>query len=139
MKNSSNINAATNQQFTATVAAGYKVVVTKNNGCAKTSPEVNVTKSCKLSSEVPDAGAISIYPNPSSGKFILRFNNEESQTATIEVLNSLGQLIMIEKAKAENSVFLKEVSFNNATPDGIYFIRVTLAERIYSAQIILQQ
>ncbi|MBK9731680.1 MAG: T9SS type A sorting domain-containing protein [Chitinophagaceae bacterium] len=138
-KNGSKINGATNQNFTATTAAGYKVVVTKNNGCTKTSPQVTVTKSCKLSGEKQSTDGISIYPNPSNGKFTVRFTNDENETATIEVLNALGQQMLFEKTTSGYGQFPKEITFNNQTPDGIYFVRLTTTQRTYTTQVILQQ
>lgn len=138
-KNGSKINGATNQQFTATVAAGYKVIVTKANGCEKTSPEIVVTKSCKLSGETGDNNAVSVYPNPSGGKFIVRFMNEENQTVTLEVMNALGQVMMIENIVAANGEFLKQIAFDKEATDGLYFVRVTTQQGIYTSRIILQQ
>lgn len=138
-KNGSKINGATNQEFTATVAANYKVVVTKINGCTKTSPETIVSKSCKLLDKTETINAISIYPNPSKGKFVIRLKEEGYETATIALMNAIGQRMMTEKTISINGCFLKEILFNNDTPDGIYFLTVTTGQHIYSAEIVLQR
>ena len=138
-KNGSKITGATNQQFTATVAAGYKVVVTKANGCTKTSPETLVTKSCKLSDEKENINALSVYPNPSGGRFMIRLEGKGDETATIEVMNAIGQQMMMEKVTVINGGLLKEISFTKETPAGVYLIRVITTHRTYSSQIVLQR
>jgi chitodextrinase len=74
------------------------------------------------------ANAISIYPNPSNGVFNISFA-KAANTATLEVVNAVGQVI--------ETLKLKDVSANDThpidlsrQPSGIYFVRIVADEAI---------
>ena len=72
------ISGATSTTYTAIAAGTYKVNVTKNNGCSKTSHGVVVTVPCR---ELQAAGSaatrydddVLITPNPNNGQFVVSY------------------------------------------------------------------
>ncbi len=63
-----------------------------------------------------NSNIISIFPNPSSGKFNLR---SDTEVLSVEVLNSLGQTIYYEKIHSPGA----EIDLSTFTK-GVYFIRL---------------
>ncbi len=108
------ISGATKQSFTPEQNGIYAVEITQN-ACVDTS-------SCYTVSTVGIAKNslgkdITIHPNPTSGKIFIR-SAILTQKARIEVLNTLGQVVM-QQERATKPLDLS--SLNN----GLYFIRIT--------------
>jgi len=143
LKGGNNVSGATNQTYTATKKATYKVIVTNSSGCSKTSAGVKVTKSCKESSAGSDLSnaEMNIYPNPTTGKFTidLEFNSEEYAEADIQVFNMTGQVVSDETTIVANGVLQKEIQLSDAAADGTYLVKVTVNDHVYSAQINYQK
>ncbi|HYV92290.1 MAG TPA: T9SS type A sorting domain-containing protein [Chitinophagales bacterium] len=150
-KGSGDIPGETNQTYTATTKGTYKVVVTNSNGCSKTSAGVKVTKSCRI--EESTGNEISsveflLYPNPTGGHFTLNLkgygegieeNEEANEPATIEVIDLLGQIIYSKNISVMHDELKKEISLDNPLPDGMYLVRVTLNDQVYSRQLLYQK
>lgn len=76
--------------------------------------------------------AFSVFPNPSSGTFKIKFNNALDQTNKyIEIYNSLGQKVF---ASSQNSDVEITVQMRNQ-PEGIYFISVKAGDQMYKQKI----
>ncbi|MBI3510187.1 MAG: T9SS type A sorting domain-containing protein [Bacteroidetes bacterium] len=73
-----------------------------------------------------------IFPNPSNGNFILQ--NNFTGKYDLSIFNSLGQEILRNENLNENNF---EIDLS-ADEDGIYFIRITNRENIFSQKIIIQ-
>jgi hypothetical protein len=108
------IPGAINQNFTANLDGNYAVEVTLN-GCVDTS-------ACVLLSTASlgnlNADLISIYPNPSSGQYIVSGVQAGSQIA---VYSASGQLIL-RKSIHNSSDF--EINISNVE-SGIYFLEIS--------------
>ncbi len=50
-------------------------------------------------------GVLSIYPNPNNGEFSLKFNTQKTNNYTIEIRNTLGQLVYQESLKGFNGEY----------------------------------
>lgn len=76
---------------------------------------------------------INVYPNPSSGKFIIEFPGL-SQQMDIKIYNMLGEKVYSSpKAYTANTI----IDISNQ-PNGIYFVRFHDGTKIYNQKIILQ-
>ena len=144
MKGSSNISGATNSSYTATTKGNYKVVVT-SSGCSKTSPGVTVTKSCRMEDESSDdetiAGVLNIYPNPTTGIFVvdLNLNANLDEKVTIQLYNSIGQLIQEEVASTGAGKLNKESHLASEVPGGLYLVRILAGDELFTKQLIIQR
>jgi hypothetical protein len=76
-------------------------------------------------------GRISVYPNPSTGKFTLSSDNNLSG---IEVFNMSGKRIYSDFILAKAS---KEVDLSKY-PKGIYFIKVYKGTKSYNRKVVIQ-
>jgi len=79
---------------------------------------------------VPEAGidninrsdnSLKVYPNPSSGLFVLSFNQPDTQTK-IEIYNILGEKVFDDVINQSQKQYRLNMS---SQPNGIYFYRVT--------------
>jgi hypothetical protein len=77
--------------------------------------------------------AIKLFPNPSTGIINLDFNND-LQDKTIEVYNVLGSLIFSLKTKNNKEIILLE---NQA--EGLYLMKISVGNEIYSQRIIINK
>ncbi len=66
-----------------------------------------------------------IYPNPTSGQLIIHNPNNNSESAVLNVMNSMGQVVMsntITNFTGTHYVDLSELS------NGLYFVEITTGE-----------
>ncbi len=78
---------------------------------------INVS-ACTGINEVDDINALTIYPNPANEILNVELENL-NETATVSIINALGEIIFIEKATANNTTLNTSNLIN-----GIYFIKV---------------
>jgi predicted esterase len=142
-RNEVNINGAVSQTYTATATGTFKVVVTNQNGCSKKSSGVNVTQSCKVVPRNADVSnpALSVYPNPASGPFIIRLNIYEAadRAVSIQLINAIGQTVLAERAQLSNGMLEKELLIDQSLAEGLYLVRVVTADRVYTGQVVLRK
>lgn len=134
-KDGSKVNGATAQNYSATMAGVYKVVVTKKNGCKKTSPAVTVIKTCRFITpgQVKPNEMLTVYPNPSDGDFMISVPFSQcnipatigGMVASIRLMNSLGQTVYEEIIAPENEVLTTSIPAE-ALPNGSYVLQVLI-------------
>jgi hypothetical protein len=105
------LGGSSSQSYTAPSAGSYAVFVTKN-GCKDTSVCNNVTIT-GIEDESSTQSGFNIYPNPSNGDFTI----EQSENATIQILNNAGQTV-IQIPSTEKSYKVSGLS------EGMYFVRI---------------
>lgn len=82
-------------------------------------PSYNAANGCALITSVKEKNefeGISVYPNPTSGKFQLKFNNQK--IVLLEITDVLGKIIL--KKQLEKETTNIDLS---AHPNGIYFVK----------------
>lgn len=106
--------------------------------------KINVTGSSGIGDFEPGIEKISIFPNPTSGKFTLQINASDSfagswsgndQQTRLEIFNILGEKIVDIPgiiSQASNEIDLSSVQ------NGIYFIRINDRKKIYTETLIKQ-
>ena len=80
--------------------------------------------------ELSNEGGFEVYPNPSTGVFILESKNKIS---SIKVYNLLGEKIYNEELKETTTT-----TINLNAPPGVYFVEVTTAKGIQRKRIVMQ-
>jgi|GEM_PF-1400386 len=79
--------------------------------------------------------AVSAYPNPSNGNFMLEFTSAEINDLDIQVFNNLGQSVYNEKLERFSGDYRKGIDLN-LVPAGVYHLRITNGERAYFQKLI---
>jgi hypothetical protein len=122
--NAADIPGATNQSYTVTQSGLYTVIVADSSGCQNSSSLEVVLSGIE---DITIAGNISIYPNPSSGCFIVECSDGfMAGDVSIDVTNTLGQNIFssIEsRPVGANTGWRKEIDLSNMER-GVYFIEI---------------
>jgi len=115
------IAGATFLNYTATMGGNYKVQVTNNNGCSKTSAGVVVSVPCREGeiTSLKNNLDFSVYPNPNPGEFTIRFSNELSSPVQIEMTDEIGKVVKRFETN-DQTVVIKESNL----AQGIYCLAV---------------
>lgn len=73
-----------------------------------------------------DNSPVSIYPNPSTGDFSVKFDLAKGTDVTVSVLNAVGNTVSTSKQAVGAGV--SEIAVSGATlPKGVYFVKVSTA------------
>jgi len=128
------IPGATNQTHTVVQNGNYTVIVTKNNCSSNASTPVNM-------STVGIDGAkeevlVNVYPNPNNGNFTISFNSSDKSNHTLELSNSLGQIVYREVLNDFNGVYSKELSIAGYGC-GVYMLSITNEQTEIKKKIIV--
>ena len=136
------------------VKAGYKYsLFLKNDGtlwaCGKNTygelgdgttadhhTAVQVNGLCQMATslnEINETPGISIFPNPSSGRFQLTTNNMQSANGELEIYNMLGEKVY----SNPNILQQNEINLSNFSK-GIYFVKYNDGTKKYNQKIIVQ-
>ncbi len=149
-KGASAIGGATGLNYIATTAGNYKCRVTKTaTGCYKNSNAISVTVPCRETTDPVlqrDDITFGIYPNPNNGSFEISVQNLASASPffegglrgmTIEVYNSLGELIYSRQLNSLDNNFTESISLQNIS-SGIYFMRVGDGNTYAEQKLVVQ-
>lgn len=146
-KGASAIAGATSTNYIATTAGNYKCRVTKTaSGCFKNSNTITVTVPCKEGDELLNYNTFTIFPNPNNGTFNLVYKFSRGATSpfggprgpSVEIYNSLGQLIYSQQINSPDGNINETISINNYS-SGIYFIRINNGNYYSEQKLVIEQ
>jgi hypothetical protein len=81
--------------------------------------------------------AIEIYPNPASGNFKIKFTSSRYGSNSIEINNTLGQIVLVKNFSS--TIGENIYSFTtNGLPNGIYFLTLKSDTGIKCARLIVE-
>ncbi len=78
---------------------------------------------------------IKIYPNPANNFININFNNSNENNYKVNIYNLLGQEIFFKEYHPSNEISIDVKEFE----DGIYFIKISSKDKIYTSKIIIQK
>jgi hypothetical protein len=94
----------------------YNVIYTDLNGCVNTSSDFLVTGELSID--------FWVYPNPTTGRFQVRFNNLNGEVAKVKVYNPLGQLVFQQRVTTGPTTYSRiDVDLSNHA-GGIYTVEL---------------
>ena len=136
--NSADIPGATNQSYTILQTGYYTVVVSDSNGC-KNSFTVYILIS-GINDLMSDTN-ISIYPNPSSGNFIVELLNGPDLVGlageiSIDVVNVIGQRVFSSTEKISTTHWKKQIDLHDIAR-GVYFIGIKAENKFVRKKILI--
>jgi hypothetical protein len=133
------ISGATEREYTPTQDGSYTVIITNERGCATLSKPMHYTIGNSAAKVAVKGTDPIVYPNPTTGTFILAFPVEASTENTeshleVSVANAFGQIVYQEETalRSDNSVSL-DVSFLHT---GVYLLKVKQGGKVYNKKIM---
>ena len=132
--NNAAIANATNQDFTASVAGNYAVIV-MNDNCLDTSVcyTVATTGIVNNSKEID----LSVFPNPTNNLITINYKtNESTGNIYLEIKNITGQTIYTSSISPFQGEYKKVVDLVEEHP-GIYFVQIIADGQIAVKKIVL--
>lgn len=110
--------------------------ILSENSCGDTTNTVTLSAATGIA-DVVNGSSISITPNPTNGMFIINFENKiPLGLTTLEIFNSLGQLIQSEQINNQTNTLRKQIDLTVAK--GIYTVRLTTNGNVYSQKLIVK-
>lgn len=131
--NSDTIVGATNQVYLGTATGFYMVTVIDVNGCSSTSANFGYTTVESILSN----SEIAVYPNPSTGHFVIDLVSVGNGQIIIQMENYLGQLVYrksLDYTENQNAINI-DVSFLRP---GMYTMEIIVADKRVVRKIVLQ-
>ncbi len=123
-----NLPAGTQIHNKASIYFDYNAPVVTNTTTNEFMLSINTSEIRNPKSEM------SIYPNPSTGKFVVKLSEgTDVSKLSIEVTNVLGEIILQSKIQHVTS----DIDLSNQ-PKGVYFIRVTGGEQAMNERVVKQ-
>ncbi len=77
---------------------------------------------------------VSVFPNPTNGKFFVEIPNNINGNVEIEIYNILGELIMTNSYSTNRSQFNFDLG---GQPDGVYYVNIVIGENVTTKKITL--
>ena len=111
----------------------YTVTITDQNGCFQVANDTVAGSYPAGISNVSDAFAFSVYPNPAHGQVLVQLSKTGANT-TLKLENVLGQAILT-KTLTDAQTQLDLTGYNN----GVYFIEITQGERKVVKELVLSR
>ncbi|MEI6410280.1 MAG: T9SS type A sorting domain-containing protein [Bacteroidota bacterium] len=128
-------NGATTEDLANLAAGTYTVTVSDLSGC--TDPVITqISVGTTATKDPQSVKTLTISPNPTNGTANLSLLLNNAADVRIEILNSLGQIVLTNDAGKVNNL-LQPINFNNLS-DGTYLVRVTIDSETALRKIVLQ-
>lgn len=127
-----NTNALSGETDTIHLAqsnGNYFVQVTDSFGCSNNSDTVTVAG---VGIENVENSSFSIYPNPTSGKLTVEFNDKEIEF--VSIINLLGEELMSRKLKHHSKKIELDIS---SYAEGVYFFSLKYKNKTHLQKLIL--
>ncbi len=124
--------------YPATAGLGTHTITyayTDPNGCENFEEENIVVDPCPGINETTSGTGITIYPNPTSGHFTIKFDKNMGK-AEIEVVNTLNKIIYAESIKTSSQNTLN-INFSNQAR-GIYFVKIKTNNMVDMLKVIIK-
>jgi hypothetical protein len=108
----------------------FSVIITDQNNCSNID-SIIVNLGTEISNPTNNRD-ISIYPNPSNGKFVIEFNSQYSEVKMIEVFDILGQRVFHKLCGGDTSIMIEVDLY-----PGIYTISIK-GKSVINRKIIIE-
>jgi len=91
---------------------------------------INTTTGIEENSE----SVFDVFPNPNSGSFDIKLNNQEFQNSTISLTNILGQVLLEKKVQNNSTIHIDATDFSQ----GMYYIKVQTEKSTYTKKVLIK-
>jgi hypothetical protein len=101
---------------------------------------------CECDSKQPEGEGVGVFPNPTAGKFEVKYYSEKNSLVAFELINSIGQIIFKEEQQMMQGI--NAISFGELVPifregrdevDGIYLLKISFDDKLITKKIIVEK
>ena len=111
---------------------------TDNNNCTGTASQVIFVDPCISGIDFTDGKSrIAVYPSPAVGSFTLEMALLNDEFVTVELVNSLGQIILFESHNLVSGNNKLPLNLNE-TAKGIYLVKVKTSSSVLTERIVFK-
>lgn len=144
LKGSSLIEGATGMVYTATAKGSYKVSVSSEVGCSKSSSAVKVTSVCREGQQLAalTGGEMNIYPNPADNHLVIELSLDATivnTEAIIELVDLLGRTLQQAKVPVSEGQVQYDLVIADKVMAGTYFIKASVNNQLFVKTIVVQR
>lgn len=111
----------------------YHVEVISENGCSTFSEEYDAITSVE---EKSHNSFLTVYPNPTAGKFNINYYNSSQEIITFEITNLLGKIIYTQTVRIDGK-YSNEIDLSKFGA-GVYFIKAISNNKIHTQKLIIK-
>jgi hypothetical protein len=79
---------------------------------------------------------VNVYPNPTSGKFVLEINTEDPKSYYVEIYSESGK--KLRERKVQNSTYSKSNFDLSGVDSGIYLIKINNEQLNYITKVLIK-
>lgn len=112
----------------------YTVTLIVSNACGSNNYQTNINLATGIKNN-SIASNINIYPNPNNGQFIIELNSKQSGTASINIINTLGQVIQSSNVNIKTNENKIPINLSGIA-NGTYHIHLIIDNEKYTDKII---
>lgn len=128
------ISGANSQIFFPPWGGTYSVLVTNANGCSNLSDPFT-----SVGIEEAELGfAWEIFPNPSSGEFMVRFETQGSISGELTVEDAAGRIVYRETLSNHSGIFEKRIALENAQ-SAVYNVSIHANGSSVTRRLVIQK
>ncbi len=82
-----------------------------------------------------------IYPNPTSGNFVItmKLNEDVNRDAIVQVYNTQGKLVITNNIPMAHGVLFKDMNLSKTLAAGMYSVRITVDDKILQQRQLIYQ
>jgi hypothetical protein len=111
----------------------YTVTLIASNGCDADTISIFISVITGIE-EINATSVISVYPNPSKGKFMVVFDAGKNTDAQIKIHDMMGKLVQeIKNPNGKNEIDLSDF------PDGVYILTISTGKEQVKKEIVLKK
>ncbi|MFO7616266.1 MAG: T9SS type A sorting domain-containing protein [Bacteroidales bacterium] len=127
-----------NPEATPESTTTYRLTVTDQNGCQAESEVLIRIDQCLGIGDRPLIESFSVYPNPSSGQFVVAgINQELAGQLSLELVNRIGQVVYRKQYLPDYNPVGIRVDAAPIDP-GVYLLRIYLKDNILTSRLIIR-
>ena len=83
------------------------------------------------------SAGVNIYPNPTKNNFFFEFSGEQSGSAKLQIINTLGQTVFTSQVEVIDGFLKHEINLSEKDSKGIYIVRLLLGGGQHDSLVIL--
>jgi PKD repeat protein len=98
---------------------------------------ITVTLTTGLS-DITDNSVINIYPNPTTGSFVISVNFQNSESLSLKIVNAMNQTVFEDKISGSDKKYKRNIDLSTLA-GGVYYLHLTGKENNWVKKIILEK